>query len=234
MAGRDAGRESPTFVKIAHRGASAYEPENTIRSFERAIGMKAEMVEFDVRQSLDGRLVVIHDAKVDRTTGGKGPVAGKTLAELKELDAGKGERIPTFEEALDACSGRAKLVIELKESGIEEKVIREIGARGLGDDVFIVSFNAPRLRLVKALDPGMRTGLIMFASGNPVALAERCGADAVAPFRWFITKGLVERARSRGLYTFTWTVDDEGKARALRDMGVTGIVTNRPDILPGG
>lgn len=234
MAGRHAESKSPTFVKIAHRGASAYEPENTIRSFERAIGMKAEMVEFDVRQSLDGRLVVIHDAKVDRTTDGKGPVAGKTLAELKELDAGKGERIPTFEEALDACSGRAKLVIELKESGVEEKVIREIGARGLRDDVFIVSFNAPRLRLVKALDPGMRTGLIMFASGNPVALAERCGADAVAPFRWFITRGLVERARSRGLYTFTWTVDDEGKARALRDMGVTGIVTNRPDILPEG
>ena len=97
--------------------------------------------------------------------------------------------------------------------------------------MFIVSFNASRLRLVKALDPGMRTGLILFASGNPIALAEKCGADAVAPFRWFITKGFVEKARSRGLYTFTWTVDDERKARALRDMGVTGIVTNRPDIL---
>ena len=231
MAERAAGGESPMFVKIAHRGASAYEPENTIRSFERAIGMKAEMIEFDVRQALDGRLVVIHDAKVDRTTDGRGPVSEKTLSELKELDAGQGERIPTFEEALDACAGRAKLVIELKENGIEERVLREINARGLREDVFIVSFNASRLRLVKALDPGMRTGLILFASGNPIALAEKCGADAVAPFRWFITKGFVEKARSRGLYTFTWTVDDERKARALRDMGVTGIVTNRPDIL---
>jgi len=231
MAKRASGGESPLFVKIAHRGASAYEPENTIRSFERAIGMKAEMLEFDVRQSMDGRLVVIHDAKVDRTTDGKGLVSEKTLAELKTLDAGEGERVPTFEEALDACSGRAKLVIELKENGIEEKVLREINARGLRDDVFIVSFNAPRLRLVKTLDPGMRTGLILFASWNPIALAEKCGADAVAPFRWFITKGFVDRAKSRGLYTFTWTVDDEEKARAMRDMGVTGIVTNRPDIL---
>lgn len=231
MAKRASRGESPLFVKIAHRGASAYEPENTIRSFERAIGMKAEMIEFDVRQSMDGRLVVIHDAKVDRTTDGRGLVSEKTLAALKALDAGEGERIPTFEEALDACSGRAKLVIELKENGIEEKVLREINARGIRDDVFIVSFNASRLRLVKTLDPGMRTGLILFASVNPIALAERCGADAVAPFRWFITKGFVERARSRGLYTFTWTVDDEGKARAMRDMGVTGIVTNKPDIL---
>lgn len=222
------------FVKIAHRGASAYEPENTIRSFERAIGMKAEMIEFDVRQSLDGRLVVIHDAKVDRTTDGKGLVSEKTLSGLKELDAGKGEKIPSFEEALDACVGRAKLVIELKENGIEEKVLSAINARGLKEDVFIVSFHQSRLRLVKTLDPKIRTGLILFASGNPVALAEKCGADAVAPFRWFVTKGLVERARSRGLYTFTWTVDDDVKARALRDMEVTGIVTNRPDILTVG
>lgn len=225
---------SPLFVKIAHRGASAYEPENTIRSFERAIEMKAEMIEFDVRQSLDGRLVVIHDAKVDRTTDGKGLVSEKTLSGLRELDAGKGEKIPSFEEALDACAGRAKLVIELKENGIEEKVLSAINARGLKDDVFIVSFNASRLRLVKTLDLGVRTGLILFASANPVALAEKCGADAVAPFRWFITKGLVEKARSRGLYTFTWTVDDAGKAGVLRDMGVTGIVTNRPDILTVG
>lgn len=234
MAGRTTEAESPLFVRIAHRGASAYEPENTIRSFERAIEMKAEMIEFDVRQSLDGRLVVIHDASVDRTTDGKGLVSEKTLSGLKELDAGKGEKIPSFEEALDACAGRTKLVIELKENGIEERVLGAISARGLKDDVFIVSFNKSRLRLVKTLDPEVRTGLILFASIDPIYLAEKCGADAVAPFRWFITKGLVEKARSRGLYTFTWTVDDDGKARALRDMGVTGIVTNRPDILPAG
>lgn len=219
------------FVRIAHRGASAYEPENTVRSFRRAIEMKAEMIEFDVRQSLDGKLVVIHDGKVDRTTDGKGPVSGKSLAELKELDAGGGERIPTIEEVIEAGLGNTRFVIELKEDGIESKVIKTIRDYRIEDDVFIVSFKPERLRLVKELEPAMRTGLILFASIDPVAAAVKCGADAVAPFRWFVTKRLVEKAKSRGLHVFTWTVDETLRARDLKAIGVTGIVTNRPDVL---
>lgn len=223
--------EEAAFIKIAHRGASAYEPENTLRSFERALELKADMVEFDVRQTLDGCLVVMHDSMVDRTTNGKGLVGHKSLDELKELDAGMGERVPTLEEALELGVGKTRFVIEIKENGIEQKVINSIRDFGLIEDVFIVSFKSVRLRVIKELDPDVKTGLILFASPNPVKLAERCGADAVAPFRWFITKGLVERAKRSGLRLFTWTVDEPGKCQKLIDMGVSGVVTNKPDLI---
>jgi len=219
------------FIKIAHRGASAYEPENTLRSFERAIELNADMIELDVRYSLDRHLVVVHDQKVDRTTDGTGPVALKTLLELKELDAGKGEQIPILEEVLELGIGRTKFVIELKENGVEHEVAELINKYNLLDDVFIVSFKPKRLKMIKELEPKLRTGLILFASLDPVRLAKNCGADVVAPFRWFISKGFVDRARKSGLYTFTWTVDETSKAQGLRDIGVSGIVTNKPDII---
>ncbi len=220
-----------TFVKIAHRGASAYEPENTIRSFKRAIEMKADMIEFDVRKCLDGHMVVIHDNKVDRTTNGTGLVSKKTLSELKGLDAGMGEKVPTLEEALEFGKGKTKFVIELKEDGTEGNVVNLIKDYGLIEDVFIVSFKVKRLKVVKGLEPLLKTGLILFASLYPATLAKACGADAVAPFHWFITKGLIKKARNNGLYLFGWTVDSMEKAQHLKDMGVNGIVTNKPDLI---
>ena len=98
------------FLLISHRGASHYEPENTLRSFRKALEMGSSAIEFDVRKSCDGRLVVIHDSKVDRTTDGKGAVSGKTLDELKSLDAGCGERIPTLEEVFENFGGRGDRV----------------------------------------------------------------------------------------------------------------------------
>ncbi len=219
------------FLRIAHREASAYEPENTLRSFGKAVEMGTDMVELDVRKSLDGRLVIIHDSRVDRTTNGKGQVRMKSLVELKELDAGMGERIPTLEEAVECVAGRTKLVIELKEDGLEDRVIRVIKEFGVTDDVFVVSFKPVRLRAVKELEPDLKTGLILFASVDPLGAARKCGADAVAPFRWFITRKLAERARAAGMYLFTWTVDEKERAERLRDMGVSGIVTNRPDLV---
>lgn len=219
------------FIKIAHRGASAYEPENTLRSFERAIELKADMIELDVRYSLDRHLVVVHDAKVDRTTDGTGLVALKTLSELKELDAGMGEKVPTLEEVIELGIGRIKFVVELKEDGVEDEVVDLINKNNLLEDVFIISFKPMRLKMIKELEPKIRTGLILFASLNPIRLAKDCGADVVAPFHWFITKGLIDRARKSGLYIFTWIVDEASKAQRLREIGVSGIVTNKPDII---
>ncbi len=219
------------FFKIAHRGASAYEPENTLRSFRRAIDMGAEMMELDVRLSSDGHLVVIHDKKVDRTTNGKGFVREMTLSDLRKLDAGKGEKIPTFEEVIDLAKGKIKLVVELKDKGTEEKVIKLIKESGLIDDVFLVSFHCDLVKRAKSLEPRIRTGLIMLFSFDTVAKGKECHVDAVAPSHYFITSGMVERVHKSGMYLFTWTVDDPKKAKKLKEMGVDGIVTNKPDLI---
>ncbi|MER3446394.1 MAG: glycerophosphodiester phosphodiesterase [Candidatus Dadabacteria bacterium] len=219
------------FIKIAHRGASAYEPENTIRSFKKAIKMRADMIEFDVRLSRDRHLVIMHDERVDRTTNGNGLVREKTLSELRRLDAGKGERIPTFEEVIDLAKGKTGFVIELKEPGTEGGVISLVIENSLIGDVFVVSFYPDLIKRVKDLEPRIRTGLILYSSPDPIGLAKGCLADAVAPFHNFITEDLVKKAHSSGLIIITWTVDIREEAEKLKDMGLDGIVTNKPDLI---
>ncbi len=118
-------------LKIGHRGARAYEPENTLRSFTKAIELGVDAVELDARRTREGEVVVIHDAKVDKTTNGKGLVSDLTLNEIKQLVTDKGERIPTLEEALDLLDKKVKIVIELKETGLEKKVLGLVHEKGL-------------------------------------------------------------------------------------------------------
>lgn len=219
------------FIKIAHRGASAYEPENTLRSFQRAIEMRADMIEFDVRLSQDGHLVIMHDERVDRTTNGHGLVKERTLSELRRLDAGKGERVPTIEEAIDLAKRKTGFVIELKEAGTEEKIIGLVKENGLMGDVFVVSFYRDLIIRVKDLEPRIKTGLILYSSPDPIRLAKDCLADAVAPFHNFVVKDLVQEAHNNNLILITWTVDSREEAEMLKGMGVDGIVTNKPDLI---
>jgi len=139
-------------LKIGHRGAKAYEPENTLRSFTKAIELGVDAVELDARRTREGEVVVIHDAKVDKTTNGKGAVSDLTLNEIKQLVTDKGERIPTLDEALDFLDKKVKIVIELKETGLEEKVLGLIHGKGLEKNVIIVSFQEEALRKVRELD----------------------------------------------------------------------------------
>jgi len=132
---------------------------------------------------------------------------------------------------LDLGRGRTKFVLEIKQNGIEDQIIDIISKNNLYDEAFVVSFKSNRLKMIKHLEPKVKTGLILFASLDPIRLAKNCGADVVAPFRWFVTSRLVERAKENGLLTFTWTVDETIKANKLKQAGVSGIVTNKPDII---
>jgi len=218
-------------IKIAHRGASAYEPENTLRAFEEAIRLGADMIELDVRLSKDGELVVIHDDRLERTTDGFGFVGDKTLAELKTLDAGRGEKIPTLREVLDITKGRARLVIELKEEGTEELALNLIRESGSTDEVIVVSFSLAILRKVKELSRDIKTGAIYFMSANPIRRVKESSADAIAPYHYFVTKALVKEAHENNLIVIPWTVDSKSRAQKLIEMGVDGIVSNKPDLI---
>lgn len=219
------------FLIISHRGASAYMPENTMGSFRKAIEMNADMIELDVRKTRDDMLVVIHDSKIDRTTDGTGYVRDKTFDELRQYDAGTGERIPSLEEVFTLGREHAGYVIELKEERTEDQVIGMIKDYGFEDRVFLVSFRKKVIKYIKTVEPGIKTALITVIPFGVLKKGLQCGADAIGVSKYFINKRLVINARNNDLFIFAWTVDDPGRCRDLKNLGLNGVVTNKPDIL---
>lgn len=214
---------------IGHRGAAALEPENTIRSLKKAFECGADLVEVDVRKSRDGHLVVIHDKTVDRTTDGKGAVRDLSLQDLKNLDAGLGERIPTLGEVLDFIRGAGRgLVVEIKDSGIEEGVVSSILAAGISS-ISIVSFNAESIKKVKEIFPKARTGLIFSRPlKNPVGVAISINSDIILPKQSLLERGLVEAAHRHNILVFPWTLNSREEIRYALDLGVDGFATDDP------
>jgi len=220
------------FFVVAHRGASGYEPENTLTSVRRAVEMGADAVEVDVRVSRDGALVVIHDETVDRTTNGSGRVDELTLKELRSLDAGMGEKIPLLEEVVEAVKGEVVLVVELKVPEAAEPSLKLVSEKGLLDSTVLVSFKREALERVERLDPRAYTGLIHSHPVDPRE-AEELGCDFILPKYTLVTEDYVSKAHKLGLLVVTWTVDDSSTAKLLKSKGVDGIATNYPDrIIP--
>ena len=218
-------------LKIGHRGARAYEPENTLRSFRKAIELGVDAVELDVRKTKDGKVVVIHDAKVDKTTNGKGSVGELTLDEIKQLVTEKDEKVPTLEEALDFLDRKVKILIELKESGFEEEVLRQIRERGLENNVVIVSFIEEALRKVREMDKEVETGLIYVRHRNPIKAALDLRASYLLPLYRFTHTANVKKAHENGLKVIVWTINKPEEVPQYIKKGVDGIASDRPDIL---
>ncbi|MEM2339697.1 MAG: glycerophosphodiester phosphodiesterase family protein [Nitrososphaerales archaeon] len=217
---------------IAHRGASAYEPENTLRAIKRAMDLGADMVEIDVRATKDNHIIVMHDETVDRTTNGKGYVKDMTLKELKMLNAGLGESIPTLQEVIQFIKGRAKLVIEIKVLGIEKKVLEIINQNEMIDKVLITSFYHPILKSIKEINPKVQTGAIISSRPiKPAQLALDAKANALLPRYIYVDPEMIDDTHKHGLVIYPWTVDTINEIKKLIKMGVDGIVTNKPDIV---
>ena len=218
-------------LKIGHRGARAYEPENTLRGFKKAIELGVNAVELDVRKTKDDKVVVVHDAKVERTTNGKGSVSELTLDEIKQLVTEKGEKVPTLEEALDFLDRKVKIIIELKEAGFEEEVLRQIRERGLENNVVIVSFIEEALGKVREIDETVETGLIYVRHKNPVRAALDLKANYLLPLYRFTHTADVKRAHDNDLKVIVWTINNPEEVPQYIKKGVDGIASDRPDIL---
>jgi glycerophosphoryl diester phosphodiesterase len=218
-------------LRIGHRGARAYEPENTLRSFKKALEIGVNAVELDVRKTKDNHLVVIHDADVKRTTDGEGLVSELTLKEVKEFSAEKGEKIPTLKEILAFLDKKVKILIELKDKGVENQVLSLVHENGQQKNVIIVSFSEEALRKVRELDKEVETGLIYVKHKNPLKAALDLKASYLLPLYRFTHTTNVQKAHENGLKVIVWTVNKPEEVAEYTKKGVDGIASDKPDIL---
>ena len=224
-------------LKIGHRGAMGHEPENTILSFRKALTLDVDAIELDVYVCKTGELVVIHDDKVDRTTNGKGYTEDKTFAELRALDAGKGELVPTLEEVLDVIDKKVIVNIELKGKNTAlatSRVIQKyISIKGWAESSFMVSsFDHRELNKFKQLYPEISIGALI--EGVPLNYCEcalQLQADSVNLSLDFINQDFVNDAHEKGLKVYVWTVNEYDDIAKVKALGVDGVFSNFPERL---
>ncbi|MBJ6637604.1 MULTISPECIES: glycerophosphodiester phosphodiesterase [unclassified Streptomyces] len=217
------------FLTIGHRGVMGVEPENTLRSFVAAQQAGLDLIELDLHLSKDGSLVVMHDAEVDRTTDGTGPIAEMTLAELRALDAGRGERVPVFEEVLDAV--RTPLQAEIKDVAAARALAEVMHRRDLVSRVEVSSFHDEAVAEIARLVPGVRTALIASRYGTDVVdRARAAGAATVCLNIRRLSLEVVEQARAAGLTIIGWVVNTQDHLRLVRALGLDGATTDYPEI----
>lgn len=232
-------------LNLAHRGYSEKYPENTMLAFEKAVEIGADGIEMDVHFSKDGKLVVIHDEELDRTTTGHGLVKDYTLDELKRFDAGikfgeefKGLKIPTFDEFLEFVKDKDLIInIEIKNSiihyeNIEEAVYEKIKEYSLENKVIISTFDHYSARKCKGINKDIIVGALYWdCIYEPYKYVEMLGVDALHPEFNSITKEIVNESHKRNLHVNVYTVNTKEDMESMINMGVDSIITNNPELL---
>lgn len=229
------------FMNIAHRGASAYAPENTFAAFDKALSLGAQHAEFDVQFSADGHIVVIHDDTVDRTTDGSGPVASKTLAQLHSLDAGgwfspeyAGQRVPTLGGLLERYKGRLHFHIEIKANaqGLPSRTADLVRGYGIADSASITSFHVARLEELREYAPELASGWLVHEIDDSILVqAQKIGLRLLSPRSDFVTPDLVKYLHQNGFIVRPWGANDLKMMRRVVDADADGLTVNFPDKL---
>ena len=225
-------------VVIAHRGASADAPENTLAAMELAINEGADWVEVDVQETRDGEIVVIHDKDLKKAGGSGLRVYEASLAQLQAVDIGSwkdpsfnAQRVPTLQQLLALCKDRVNVLIELKyygqEEHLEEYVADLVEAAGMQDQVLVMSLNYPGIQKMKSIRPDWNVGLL---SSVAVGDITRLQADFFAINARFATRGFIKHAHQRNRKVMVWTVNDPISMSAMMSKGVDGIITDRPGL----
>lgn len=230
-------------LRIAHRGASGHAPENTLAAFKAALQAGSEAIELDLRQTLDGHLVVLHDETLRRTTGDPRSIGHVRLRDLNRLDAGvwwspsfKGERVPTLNQVLDLVRDRACLFIDLKRGSslypsIESRLLKIIRDRKVRSRVVIGSRDMSALKILRKRDPRLRLGVqpALSQAKRLIDLAEAVEAESVHLSTHRFRPGIPPRLHRRHLKLYLYTVNRPGPMRAFARMGVDGFFTDFPD-----
>ena len=235
----------PTPIIFAHRGASAYAPENTLSAFQLAAKQGAPAIEFDVKLTSDRQVIIIHDQTLDRTTDGSGPVAKQSLAALRELDAGswkspeyRGEKIPLLDEVLEAVGKKLYINIELTNyatpfDGLVPVVAALVKKHALQDRIIFSSFLFTNLIAAQRLLPDVPCGQLIDVGRSgwwQRAAARIMRVDAEHPFTADVTPQFVQKAHGRGRRVHVWTVNDPADMRRLYACAVDGIFTDDPPV----
>ena len=230
---------------VGHRGAMGVCPENTLGAFEHAASLGAEWIELDVRLSKDGVPMVLHDASLERTTSGRGPIASQRATALEKLDAGTWfherfgrERLPRLDAVLAWAKGRGiRVEIEMKgEPTTDERLPRAVldcvARHEMKRDVLLISFDHHATKQAKAIEPTVRTGVLYIARPvDEIALARNARADVLLPHASFVSSESVRAAHAKGLAIATWASSDPAFLRTLVATGIDGITVDHPDAL---
>jgi glycerophosphoryl diester phosphodiesterase len=252
-------QSNPRIHVIAHRGGAGLRPENTLAAFEHAVAVGADVLEMDVQPTADGAIVVIHDATVDRTTDGRGRVDSFTLEDLRKLDAGhnwsndggrthpvrgKEIRIPALAEVFSRFP-RTRMIVDMKHGGaaLARPLCELVRRSGMTEKALVASMNADAVAAFRAACPEVLTAMSAAEArvfhGFHLAGLEFAYTPPVMALlipdrlrdRTLVTAALVEAARRRNVRVQVWTVNDGERMRQLAQIGVGGIMTDRPDRL---
>ncbi|WP_281634640.1 glycerophosphodiester phosphodiesterase [Flavobacterium luteolum] len=222
-------------LKIAHRGAKAYEPENTLQAFQKALDLNSDGIELDVHLSSDEHIIVIHDETIDRTTNGKGLVSSFTLAELKSFLIDGKYQIPTLNEVFDLVNKKCLINIELKGLGTAPKAValieKYISEKNWKYDHFIISsFDWNMLEETSNLNPNIPIGILTEEDlDKALAFAEKIKAKAINPDFNLLNKENVHQMQDKGFLVLPWTVNSEKDIQKVKSYNVNGIISDNPD-----
>ena len=224
-------------LKIGHRGAAGYEVENTLKSFQKALDLKVDMIELDVHQCATGELVVFHDKRIKRLTDIRGNIRKMTLAEIKNLRTSDGQTILTLTEVLDWVDGRCNLVVEIKERGVAKPLIQLLQQYLKNkpwqiEQFIITSFYHRELRQVKNLNSKFRIGLLYYRHLRSIPRkAKKMGAYSVHLNTRYLGKKMIDTLRLFGIKIFIWTLNQPSEIKKAQELDIDGIVSDFPDLI---